>query len=72
MENKKQQLERIMDLVGMSLNKTIKTIEQLERMNNDISEKISEQKKAIQTLEMAMYQLRKLREEDENENNQSK
>lgn len=72
MENKKQQLERIMELVGMSLNKTIKTIEQLERMNNDISEKISEQKKAIQILEMAMYQLRKLREEDENENNQSK
>lgn len=72
MENKKQQLEHIMGMVGMSLNKTIKTVEQLEKMNNDISQKISEQKEAIRTLEMAMYQLRRLREEEENEKNQCK
>lgn len=72
METKKQQLEYIMGMVGMSLNKTMKNVEELERMNNDISEKMSEQKEAIRILEMVMYQLRRLREEDKNEENQCK
>lgn len=68
----KNMLDDIITMVGMSLNKTIDTVEQLEKMNNDISVKISEQKETVKRLEMAMGRLRRLKEENENENNQSK
>lgn len=67
----KNMLDDIIIMVGVSLNKTIDTVEQLERMNNDISEKISEQKETVKRLEMAMGRLRRLKEEIKNENNQS-
>lgn len=56
-------LDDAITMVGVSLNKTIDTVEQLERMNNNISVKISEQKETVQRLEMAMSQLRRLKEE---------
>ena len=68
----KNKVDDIMTMVGMSLNKTIETVEQLERMNNDISVKISEQKETVQRLEMAMGRLHRLKEEIENEKNQCK
>jgi hypothetical protein len=68
----KQQLEYIRGMVGMSLNKAIDNVEQLEELNSEISTRISEQKESIRTLEMAMSQLNRLMEEDENEKNQCK
>lgn len=65
-----EKLDDIITMVGVSLNKTIDTVEQLERMNDDISVKISEQKETVRRLEMAMGQLRQLKEEIENEKNQ--
>ena len=67
----KQQLVHIRGMVGMSLNKAIDNVEQLEKLNSEISTRISEQKESIRTLEMAMSQLNRLMmEEDENEKNQ--
>lgn len=63
METKNQMLDEIMTLVGVSIHKTIDTVQQLERMNNDISIKISEQKETVLKLEMAMSRLRCLKEE---------
>ena len=64
----KNKVDDIMTMVGMSLNKTIETVEQLERMNDDISQKILEQKETVQRLEMAMGRLHRLKEEIKNEN----
>lgn len=63
METKNQMLDEIMTMVGVSIHKTIDTVQQLERMNNDISIKISEQKETVLKLEMAMSRLRRLKEE---------
>lgn len=63
METKNEVLDEIMTLVGVSMHKTIDTVQQLERMNNDISIKISEQKETVLKLEMAMSRLRRLKEE---------
>nr|DAU86075.1 MAG TPA: hypothetical protein [Caudoviricetes sp.] len=71
MENEKQ-LDYIMELVVMSLYKTKNTIEQLEKLSSEISEKISDQKESIRTLEMATFKLNQLREETKNEKNQCK
>lgn len=71
MENEKQ-LEYITELVVMSLYKTKNTIEQLEKLSSEISEKISDQKESIRTLEMATFKLNQLREETKNEKNQCK
>lgn len=68
----KEQLEHIRGMVGMSLNKAIGNVEQLEKLNSEISTRISDQKESIRTLEMAMVQLNRLMEEDENEKNQCK
>lgn len=68
----KEQLEHIRGMVGMSLNKAIDNVEQLEKLNSEISTRISDQKESIRTLEMAMAQLNRLMEEDENEKNQCK
>lgn len=66
----KRQLEYIRGMVGMSLHKAIDNVEQLENLNSEISTRISEQKESIRTLEMAMAQLNRIMEEDENEKNQ--
>lgn len=71
MENENQ-LDYIMELVVMSLYKTKNTIEQLEKLSSEISEKISDQKESIRTLEMATFKLNQLREETKNEKNQCK
>lgn len=71
MENEKQ-LDYIMELVVMSLYKTKNTIEQLEKLSSEISEKISDQKESIRTLEMATFKINQLREETKNEKNQCK
>lgn len=71
MDNR-MKLDDIITMVGISLNKTIDTVEYLEKLNNDISEKISKQKETVNRLEMAMGRLRRLKEEIENENNQPK
>lgn len=71
MENEKQ-LDYIIELVVMSLYKTKNTIEQLEKLSSEISEKISDQKESIRTLEMATFKLNQLREETKNEKNQCK
>lgn len=68
----KEQLEHIRGMVGMSLNKAIDNVKQLEKLNSEISTRISNQKESIRTLEMAMAQLNRLMEEDENEKNQCK
>ena len=68
----KRQLEHIRGMVGMSLNKAIDNVEQLEKLNSEISTRITEQKDSIRTLEMAMAQLNRIMEEDENEKNQCK
>lgn len=68
----KEQLKHIREMVGMSLNKAIGNVEQLEKLNSEISTRISDQKESIRTLEMAMAQLNRLMEEDENEKNQCK
>lgn len=65
----KEQLEHIRGMVGMSLNKAIDNVEQLEKLNSEISTRISDQKEYIRTLEMAMAQLNRLMEEDENGKN---
>ena len=65
----KERLEHIKGMVGMSLNKAINNVEQLEKLNSEISTRISDQKESIRTLEMAMAQLNRLMEEDENEKN---
>lgn len=71
MENEKQ-LDYIVELVVMSLYKTKNTIEQLEKLSSEISEKISDQKESIRTLEMATFKLNQLREETKNEKKQCK
>lgn len=68
----KEQLEHIRGMVGMSLNKAIDNVEQLEKLNSEISTRISDQKESIRTLEMAMAQLNRITEEDKNEKNQCK
>lgn len=65
----KRESEYIRGMVGMSLNKAIDNVEQLEKLNSEISTRISDQKEFIRTLEMAMAQLNRLMEEDENEKN---
>lgn len=61
----KNKVDDIITMVGMALHKTIDTVEQLERMNNDISQKILEQKETVQRLEMAMGRLHRIKEEIE-------